>query len=54
MTDQTPDAGPPFNPYILFGEGLSVYKFAGGGIILSAIYIAASSENREAKAEKLP
>jgi hypothetical protein len=36
MTDQTPDAGPAFNPYILFGEGLSVYKFVAGGIILSA------------------
>ncbi|MDX1708589.1 MAG: DMT family transporter, partial [Desulfobacterales bacterium] len=32
--------------YILFDEGLSVYKFVGGGIILSAIYIAASSETR--------
>jgi drug/metabolite transporter (DMT)-like permease len=32
--------------YILFDEGLTVYKFVGGGIILSAIYIAASSERR--------
>jgi drug/metabolite transporter (DMT)-like permease len=33
--------------YILFGEGLSVHKFVGGGIILSAIYIAASAESRK-------
>jgi drug/metabolite transporter (DMT)-like permease len=35
--------------YILFDEGLTVYKFVGGGIILSAIYIAASSESRAGK-----
>ena len=35
--------------YFLFDEGLSVYKFVGGGIILSAIYIAASSETRSGK-----
>ena len=35
--------------YILFDEGLTVYKYAGGGIILSAIYIAASSENQARK-----
>jgi drug/metabolite transporter (DMT)-like permease len=39
--------------YILFDEGLTVYKFVGGGIILSAIYIAASNENRIAKTKKL-
>jgi hypothetical protein len=50
MTDQPPDAGPPFNPYILFDERLTVYKLAGGGgIILSAIYIAAASESRVRK-----
>jgi drug/metabolite transporter (DMT)-like permease len=38
--------------YILFDEGLTVYKFVGGGIILSAIYIAASSESRAHKARK--
>jgi drug/metabolite transporter (DMT)-like permease len=40
--------------YIIFDEGLSVYKFVGGGIIFSAIYIAASSESRDAKKGKLP
>ncbi len=35
--------------YILFDEGLTVYKIVGGGIILSAIYIAASSESRAGK-----
>jgi drug/metabolite transporter (DMT)-like permease len=35
--------------YFLFDEGLSVYKFVGGGIILSAIYLAASSETRSGK-----
>jgi drug/metabolite transporter (DMT)-like permease len=35
--------------YILFDEGLTVYKIVGGGIILSAIYIAASSESRATK-----
>lgn len=35
--------------YFLFDEGLTVYKFVGGGIILSAIYIAASSETRSGK-----
>lgn len=35
--------------YIIFDEGLSVYKVVGGAIILSAIYIAASSENRANK-----
>ena len=35
--------------YILFDEGLTIYKFIGGGIILSAIYIAASSESRAGK-----
>ena len=33
--------------YIIFDEGLTAYKFIGGGIILSAIYIAASAENRK-------
>ncbi|MBW2437454.1 MAG: DMT family transporter [Deltaproteobacteria bacterium] len=33
--------------YILFDEGLTVYKIVGGGIILSAIYIAASTETRK-------
>lgn len=33
--------------YIIFDEGLTVYKIVGGGIILSGIYIAASSESRE-------
>ena len=35
--------------YFLFDEGLTVYKIVGGGIILSAIYIAASSESRAGK-----
>jgi len=35
--------------YILFDEGLTVYKFVGGGVILSAIYIAALSESRSGK-----
>jgi drug/metabolite transporter (DMT)-like permease len=35
--------------YILFDERLTVYKYAGGGIILSAIYIAVSSESRARK-----
>ena len=35
--------------YIIFDEGLSVYKVVGGVIILSAIYIAASSESRANK-----
>jgi drug/metabolite transporter (DMT)-like permease len=39
--------------YILFDEGLTVYKIVGGGFILSAIYIAASSESRIAKTQKL-
>jgi drug/metabolite transporter (DMT)-like permease len=39
--------------YILFDEGLTVYKYAGGGIILFAIYIAASSESRARKKYKL-
>lgn len=33
--------------YIIFDEGLTVNKIIGGGIILSGIYIAASSESRE-------
>jgi drug/metabolite transporter (DMT)-like permease len=40
--------------YIIFDEGLTVYKIVGGGIILSAIYLAASSESRAAKIKKLP
>jgi drug/metabolite transporter (DMT)-like permease len=32
--------------YIIFDEGLTMYKFVGGGIILSGIYIAAASESR--------
>jgi hypothetical protein len=47
MTGQSPDAGPPFNPCILFDEELTAYKFVGGGIILSAIYIVASAESRK-------
>ena len=35
--------------YFLFDEGLTLYKIVGGGIILSAIYIAASSESRAGK-----
>jgi drug/metabolite transporter (DMT)-like permease len=35
--------------YFLFDEGLTVYKVVGGIIILSAIYLAASSESRAAK-----
>jgi len=35
--------------YVIFDEGLSVYKVVGGVIILSAIYIAASSESRAKK-----
>ncbi len=33
--------------YIIFDEGLTVYKVVGGLIILCAIYLAASAENRK-------
>lgn len=33
--------------YIILGEGLTWEKFCGGGLILSAIYIAAASENKK-------
>jgi drug/metabolite transporter (DMT)-like permease len=33
--------------YFIFDEGLTVYKVVGGVIILSAIYLAASAENRK-------
>ena len=35
--------------YFIFDEGLTVYKVVGGVIILSAIYLAASSESRTNK-----
>jgi drug/metabolite transporter (DMT)-like permease len=35
--------------YFIFDEGLTLYKWVGGGIILLAIYIAASSESRADK-----
>ncbi len=35
--------------YFIFDEGLTVYKVVGGVIILSAIYLAASSESRANK-----
>ena len=35
--------------YLIFDEGLTVYKVVGGVIILSAIYLAASSESRSNK-----
>ena len=35
--------------YLIFDEGLTVYKVIGGVIILSAIYLAASSESRSNK-----
>lgn len=33
--------------YIIFDEGLTAYKIIGGAFILTAIYIAAASENRK-------
>jgi drug/metabolite transporter (DMT)-like permease len=33
--------------YFIFDEGLTVYKVVGGVIILSAIYLAASTENKK-------
>ncbi|MBW2433307.1 MAG: DMT family transporter [Deltaproteobacteria bacterium] len=35
--------------YLIFDEGLTVYKAVGGVIILSAIYLAASAEHRNSK-----
>lgn len=38
--------------YIIFDEGLTIYKIIGGIFILSAIYIAASAENRKSQPQE--